>query len=557
MVKKKRWIWRKACIVPIVMILTTAVFSLAAFACTSILVTPGASVDGSASVTHTCDSGSSPFQIWKVPAKDWEPGSMVDVLNLPQYSNGYQLHEVAMNPTGNKIPQVPHTYGYIMALFGVINEKQVGIGETTIGGRREFRNPNGFFDITNLSVLAMERASSAREAVQIMGDLAVKYGYKDNGEELSISDPKECWVFEIVGPGPLWEQGSEEPGAFWVAQRVPDGHVAVSANSAIIGNIDFDDHENFMYGPGIREFAAEKGWWDPASGKPLNWRWDFNGAVRTDYSYRRVCEVFRRVAPSLASKLSEADPPFSVPAERKLSIQDICALQRDHYEDTQFDMRTSITAGPWGNPRRYQPQTWKVGDQTYAWNRMISSVQCEYTITTQSRGWLPDEIGALVWYGAANPDATCYVPLYASMTEINPIMNTEAGSQQQFTRKSYWWAISAVSTYADLKYSYMIKDINAWQEKYEGAAFKSQAAIEAAALNLYKQDPKLAVEFLTRYCNRNVEVVRDAWWELLDYLIWKYNAGFMIEDGKVKTIGYPESWLQRVIQLDEPDHYKK
>jgi len=201
------------------------VFTSGTFACTSILVTPGASVDGSASVTHTCDSGNSPFEIVKVPAMDWEPGSMVDVLNLPQYTMGNQMHEYAGNPTGNQIPQVPHTYGYIKALFGVINEKQVAIGETTISGRRESRNANGFFDITNLSILAMERAATAREAVKVMGELAEKYGYKDGGEELSIADPYECWVFEIVGPGPLWDQGSDEPGAFWVAQRVPDGHV--------------------------------------------------------------------------------------------------------------------------------------------------------------------------------------------------------------------------------------------------------------------------------------------------------------------------------------------
>lgn len=532
-------------------------YSLTALACTSILVTPGASVDGSASVTHTCDSGSSPYQVWKVPAQDWPEGSAMDVLDLPQYSNGFQLHEVAMKPTGNKIPQVPHTYGYIMALFGVINEKQVAIGETTIGGRREFRNNNGFFDVTNLSVLAMERAKTAREAIQIMGDLAVKYGYKDNGEELSVSDTKECWVFEIVGPGPLWEQGASEPGAFWVAERVPDGHVAVSANSAVIGNIDFDDHENFMYGPGIREFAAEKGWWDPKSGKPFNWRWDFNGAVRTDYSYRRVVQMFRRVAPSLGSTIAEQDPPFSVPVEKKLSIADINSLQRDHYEGTEYYMGNSITAGPWNNPRRYQGINFTVDGQKYSWQRQVASVQCEYTITTQSRGWLPDEIGGLVWFGAANPDATCYVPLYASMTKINEIMNTKAGSQQQFTRDSYWWAVSAVSTYIDLKYSYMIKDINEAQAKYEGGALKMQPAIEAAALELYKKDPKLAVDFLTNYANTNVEVVRDAWWALLDHLIWKYNAGFIVEDGKVKTVGYPEAWLRRVIQLDEPDHYKK
>ncbi|MGI6147226.1 MAG: dipeptidase [Bacillota bacterium] len=531
------------------------VFTSGTFACTSILVTPGASVDGSASVTHTCDSGNSPFEIVKVPAMDWEPGSMVDVLNLPQYTMGNQMHEYAGNPTGNQIPQVPHTYGYIKALFGVINEKQVAIGETTISGRRESRNANGFFDITNLSILAMERAATAREAVKVMGELAEKYGYKDGGEELSIADPYECWVFEIVGPGPLWDQGSDEPGAFWVAQRVPDGHVSASANNAVIREIDWDDHENFMYSPGILEYAIEQGWYDPNSGEEFSWRKHFCAANAVT-SYRRVWRVFTLAAPSLADTLDEADLPFSVPVDKKMSINDINAIQRDHYEGTEFDGTHSLTAGPWNNPRRYRGLNFSVDGERYSWQRMIAQVQCEYSICTQSRAWLPDEIGAVVWYGAANPDLTCYVPLYASMTELSPALNTEAGSHQKFTRTSYWWAICAVSTYADLKWSYMSKDVQEWIDKYEGHAIRTQPAIEAAALKLYETDPELAIEFLTNYCNRNVETVRDAWWELLDYLIWKYNMGFVTENGRVNSVSYPEEWLRRVIELDEPDHYK-
>ncbi|MEA4883947.1 MAG: C69 family dipeptidase [Clostridia bacterium] len=549
--------FRKSPLVALLVAVILAVSSVAAFACTSILVPPSSSVDGSASVTHTCDSGSSPFEVIKVPAADWAPGTMTDVLDLPQFTSGNQMHVAAGEPTGNKIPQVAHTYGYIRALFGVINEKQVSIGETTISGRRESQNPAGFFDITNLSMYAMERAATAREAVKVMGELGEKYGYKDGGEELSVADTKECWVFEMVGPGPLWQQGDEGPGAYWVAQRVPEGHVSASANNAVIREIDFNDHENFMFAPGIVEYAVSKGWYKPESGEPFNWRKHFCNATSFETSGRRVWRVFCLAAPSLAEKLDERDLPFSAPVDKKLSISDINAIQRDHYEGTKFYGGNSLAAGPFNNPRRYRGLGFKVDGKNYSWERMIAQVQCEYSICTQSRGWLPDEIGGLVWYGATNPDLTCYVPLYASMTSVSPAMNTKAGSHQEFTRDSYWWAISAVSTYADLKWSYMSKDIKANIDKYEGHALRTQGAIEAAALELHKQDPKLAVEFLTNYANRNVETVRDAWWQLLDTLIWKYNMGFVTEDGRVRSVSYPEAWLRKVVGSGEPGHWAK
>ena len=538
----------------VVLVLGLALATTSAYACTVLLVTPGASVDGTASVTHTCDSGNSPYEIFKVEAKDWEPGTMVDVYNLPQYTNGNQMHEVAGNPTGNKIPQVAHTYAYIGALFGVINEKQVAIGETTISGRRESSNTSGFFDITNLSFYAMERASTAREAVEIMGALAEKYGYKDTGEQLAVADPNEVWIIEMVGPGPFWAQGDSTPGAYWVAQRIPDGYVAACANNAIVKHIDFNDPANFLYGPGILEFATDMGWWSPTSGVEFNWRLHFCNATAVTSS-RRVWGAFRLFAPSLVPTLVENDLPVFVKPDNKVTINDINAIQRDHYEDTQFDTRYSLTAGPWENPRRYRGLSFRVDGVSYSWQRMIAQVQCEYTITTQSRGWLPDAIGACVWYGPGNPDLTCYMPLYVSVSELSPALNTKAGSHQTFTRESAWWAMNAVSTYANLKYSEMSKDVNLWIDKYEKSIISYQKAIDTAAVQLYRTNPAAAVEFLTNFVNNNVTTVRDAWWDLLDFLMFKYNMGKVTVNGSVNNAPYPEAWLRRVAALNETDHY--
>lgn len=545
---------RKSRFVIVAVVAMITLLSAGVLACTSILVTPDASVDGSATVTHTADCGSCAFEIEKIPAKDWEPGTMVEVPYLPQGTGGRRISEASYS-TGKMIPQVEHTYGYIKGLFGMINEHQVGIGETTIGGRAEFRNQNGYFDITNLSMLALERGATAREAIQVMGDLAVQYGYKDSGEELSVSDPYECWVFEIVGPGPLWEVGDPEPGAYWVAARVPDGHIAVSSNSSVITEIDFADPENFMVGPGIREFAEEKGWWNPNSGKALNWRWDFCDKVRTDYSYRRIARIFNRVSPGAG--ITEEDPPFSIKPTEKLSMADIADLHRDHYEGSEFDQTTSITAGPFANPRRYPGWNFRVGSDAYSWNRTISAIGCEYVIMTQSRSWLPNEIGGVLWYGPAVPATTCFVPIYASVSQVPATLNEDAGSHMEFTRKSLWWAISTVNTLADLRWKDMIVDINAMQDRYEGGAMREQKAIDRAALEFYDNDPEVMVEFLTRYCTNNANTVRDAWWEFLDTLFWKYNAGFVNDGNRITSPGYPAEWLERVIELDEPDHYKR
>lgn len=535
------------------MAIMLAVSTASAIACTSLMITPGASVDGTASVTHTCDSGNSPFEIFKVPAKDWAPGTMVDVLNLPQYTNGNQMSVAAGQPTGNKIPQVAHTYGYVGALFGVINEKQVAIGETTTGGRSQNMNSAGYFDVTNLSFYAMERAASAREAIRVMGDLAEKYGYKDAGEQLTVADKNEVWIFEIQGPGPLWEQGDAEPGAYWVAQRIPDGYVAACANNAIIKEIVFSDTANFMYSPGILSFAVKNGWWSPDSGKIFNWRIDFCNSRSFTTSGRRVWGAYRLLAPSIIDTLDEKDLPVYIKPDKKVSLNDINAIQRDHYEDTQYDARYSITAGPWENPRRFRGLGFRVDGVAYSWQRQIAQVQCEYSITTQSRAWLPDAIGACVWYGAANPDLTCYVPIYASVSELSPCLNVNAGSHQTFTRESYWWAISTVSTYANYKFSYISEDVNTYINKYEKDLIANQKMIDQSAAALYEKDPKAAVAFLTNFVNTNVETVRDAWWDLLDFLMWKYNQGLINNGSRITQPVYPEQWVKRILEANETD----
>lgn len=524
-----------------------AVSVSATLACTSLVLPPGSTVDGSSITTHNADSGQTPYEMWKVPAAKYEPGTMVDVPYIPQTTRGLMNSRAGYpQETGNLIPQVEETYGYIKSgIFGYVNEMGVGIGETTISGRRDLVNNEGYFDITNLSMLGLERGATARETIQVMGDLAVKYGYSDGGEELSVIDGKEAWIFEIVGPGPLWSVGDEGPGAYWVAQRVPDGHIAASANNSVIDAIEWDNPEYFMYSDGILEYAQEMGWWSPDSGKAFSWRSDFVNSTSAWNCCRRVWRVMNLANPDL--ELDETNLPFSVPVKEKLSLEDALAIHRDHYDGTPYDQHEGIGAGPWKNPRRFKG-TIKADGKSYSFQRMISVQQCEYLTMVQCRENVADELKGLLWYSPVCPDATWMLPLYASLPELHPTYNVDGGDHYIFTRESMRWAVGALSTYMNIKYEPMYADMSAVRDKYEGAAFRNQAAIEKAATELLAKDKEAGMAFLVNYTNGLVESYLDAIWDTIDMLIAKYDMGFVNDGVRFQGMGYPQEWVDTVFE---------
>lgn len=549
---------RRNQVIAIIAIMLMVAIAPQAMACTSILLPASSSVSGSTSVTHTCDAGGAPWELYKVDAKTFPAGSTFNLPVMLQMLTNVQFSDPKSGqgqPSGHIIPQVEKTNAYIMSgNFGLINDKQVGLGESTFGGRSQLRCTNGWLNIQLLSVIAMERASTAREAVQIMGSLAEKYGYFEGGEMLAVGDEKEAWTFEIVGGGPLWQQGSPEPGAYWVAKKVPEGHISATCNASTIDALELDNPDGFMCSPGIVDFAVTNGWFDPKAGLPFSWRVHFTNSQRAEYSGRRIWRIFNLVNPEVGKTLDETNLPFSIPVAAKLDLRQVMNLNRDHFEGTAFDMTVGLSAGPWNDPRRYRGMSFKVDGVTYSWQRGISQVQTEYTIVTQSRASVPDEL-ACVWYAPANPDLSCHVPLYPAMTKLSPtVSGLTAGAHSQFTRTSFRWAISTVSTYADLKWSLMSKDVMAVIDKYEGLAIELQDSIEKEILEAMAKDKATGIAMLTNYANNNVEAVTAAWWQLLDTLMWKYDAGFVFNTatGKKQGVSYPETWLRKVVESKDP-----
>ena len=467
--------------------------------CTSILVTKGASVDGSVIITYSVDGEFHPTLRF-TPAADHRPGELFEVKGRD-------------GVVRLRIPQPAHTY----AVTGIMNEHQLAIGETTFDGREELENKQGGLQYWTLMNLALQRSRTAREAVRVMADLVAEFGYASTGESFSIADPNEAWIMEMIGPG----VGGK--GAVWVAVRVPDGTISAHANKARIGTFPLDDPENCVYSANVIDFAIARGYFDPKTDGPFRFCEVYCPATaqKLRYTETRVWSIFRRAAPSLDLSpdyhrgVAGARPyPLWIKADRKLSVQDVIALMRDHYEGTPFDMTSGLDAGPFGSPMRSRPIPFKVDGADYSWERPISTQQTASSYVANSRGFLPDEVGGVLWYGVDDTFTTCYFPLYAGNTAVPPSFGR--GSLQRFSWDSAWWVFNVVANFAQLKFSYMVKDIQKVQQELEGNFFALQPAIEKTALDMLRTDPQRARRFLTDYSVSAGEQVVRRWKELAE-----------------------------------------
>jgi len=528
--------------------------------CTVVMVGKDVSIDGSIMTTHAADCSICDWTWRHVPATDHEPGAMRKIYHIsqiktwpPDIGNKWDMYQE--NYTGVDIPQVSHTYAYHHGVFGYMNEHQLAMAESTIGCRPKMRNntPSATFDITTLTLIAMERCKTAREAIKLMGSLAEKHGYgHDSGEMLAVADPNEVWVFEIMPVGPLWTPKSGKPGAVWCAQRVPDDHVSVCPNESRTGEIDLKNPDYFMASPNVISLAIDHGYYDPKNGEPFNWKKAYAptkaSATSSGGTRARLWRFFDLVAPSrnFSPDTPNMELPFSIMPDKKLSLQDVMNITRDKYQGTPFAPEEGLRGGPFSNPN-YLPRPVKVEGRTYNTPRTISVNRAEYTTITQCRDWLPDPIGGIIWLAFGAQDTSCYVPLYAGITAIPESFSI--GDHWVFNRESARWAFDYVDFHTQVAYSYAIEDVKKAQAEWEGSAVSRVQTIDKTAHELYRQDPSLAIAFLTDYCINNANKVINAWWELGDQLLIKYNhlSIYDTEKRSRTRMKYPEWWLKEVI----------
>ena len=513
-------------------------------ACTNLIVTKGASADGSVICTYNCDTFGYSGWLTHSPAGRHEKGEKIPIRSFwhPDEIKGY-------------VEQVEYTYNVI----GYINEKQLCIVETTFGGRHELVNPEGILGYDNVIQLALQRCSTAREAIRVMGELMAEYGYNDEGETFTVCDKEEAWIMEIVGKGP------GRKGSVWVALRIPDGSISAHANISRIRqfpqvakakkNSLYQEIEGeCMYSSDVISFAREMGFFS-GEDKDFSFRDAYCPIefIKVRQCDARVWSFFRhhtdpsemdKYMPYIDGKFDVCDHlPLWITPDKKLSVRDIMADMRDHYEGTSLDMTRDIDAGPWGMPVRPRAKTFESNGQKYFRERPIASPQAGFTLVSQLRGWLPDEVGGIMYFNCDDADMIAYVPVYCCESEIPAAFREENNLNGVFNENGAYWFCNMVSNFIYPRYSALIGDLRTAQKELEDFFCSEQETIDSRAKEMTPSD---RVSFLTAKTGEYVERMMSRWNNLWKELIVKYND---------QPGGYGQRFYDAVAR-DTGDRYK-
>lgn len=521
----------------------------AAAACTNFIVAKGASTDGSVMCTYNADDYGMFIGLAHYAAGTHQKGEMRKVIDW----DTKKYH--------GEIPEAPVTYNVI----GNINEFQVTIGETTYGGREEMVDTTGIIDYGSLIYIALQRSRTAREAIKVMTSLAEKYGYNSEGETFTICDPNEAWIMEMMGCG-----GDKKQKVVWVAVRVPDNAICGHANQSRIGVFSQYQTE-VLHSKNVVSFARQKGWYK-GTDKDFSWK---NTYAFPDFSGRRWCEArvwsffnhhkdMSRWLPWAIGKDKNAEyMPLWIVPNKKLSVQDLESDMRDHYEGTELSVADGkdMGGGIWQMPYRPTPLAFKVNGKSYFNERPTSTQQTGFSYVSQMRSWLPREIGGVLWFGNDDGNMIAYTPIYCGNTVQPECYNTPGADAVTFSMKNAYWVCNWVSNMVYPRYSMMFPSLKTVRDSLEASYFANQAAVEAKAKELYKDNKDAAIKYLNDYSNQKAQQMLARWRQLAFYLIVKYNDMTVKPeaDGKftrtkegigatVERPGYPEAFKEKLVK---------
>ncbi|MBP5317645.1 MAG: C69 family dipeptidase [Bacteroidales bacterium] len=532
-------------------------------ACTNIIVTRGASADGSTMVTYAADSHQLYGVLYYHPAADWPAGAKLPVHSWDEGTFlGY-------------IDQIPHTYQTV----GNMNQYQLTITETTFGGRSGLENEGGI-DYGSLIYITLQRARTAREAIAIMDALTQQWGYVSEGESFSIADGKEAWIMEMVGKG-------SEKGTVWVARRIPDGYISAHANQARIHTFPQNDPENCLYAKDVISFARSKGFF---SGKDADFSF-CDAYCPIDFGGARACEArvwsafniltggsFSWIDDKGKSHVAAADdyldfamghnlghkmPLFVKPAQ-KVSVRALSDVMRDHYEGTPMDMTQDVGAGPNHVPYRWRPMSFTVDGASYVHERAIATQQTGFWILSQSRSWLPDEIGGIQWFGVDDAGTSALTPMYTNITAVPECFREGNGSMIEYSPTSAFWQVNKVTHFAYLMYDRVAPVILKEVVRHENLGLDAVAFADERAGKLLAEGRRAeALQVLTDVSCGLAERMMTRWQQLENELLVKFmdgNIKVQNSDGsfKLETEGsdipagpehpaFPERWLRGIV----------
>lgn len=521
---------------------------LSSWACTNIIVGKKASVDGSVLVSYSADS----YGCYGV-MQHFAPGCHPQGSVRPVYdweTNAYK----------GTIPEAPVTYNVV----GNMNEHQVTIAETTFGGREELVDTTGLLDYGSLIYIALQRSRTAREAIDVMTSLVEEYGYCSEGETFTLADPQEAWIMEMVGKGPGVK------GAVWVAVRIPDDCVCAHANQSRIHRFMHYDKKECLFAKDVVSFARSKGLY---KGKDKDFDFaatycpiDFSGARACEarvWGFYRLCvDGMDRYFEYASGKDLTATPMdlFYRP-NKQLSVQDVQAAMRDQYEGTPLDMTHDAGAGVYQSPYRPRPLFWEHEGKKYFNERPIGTQQSSFTFVAQMRASLPDAIGGVLWFANDDSKTSAYTPVYCCVDTIPACYTKTSGDDVSFSFKSAFWMCNWVANMVYPRFSLLYPDLEKRRTALEKSFFNQQQEVEAKALQLYGQDSKKAVAYLTDYSTAMADRMMEEWMQLAQFLIVKYNDNVVkpetdgvflrTKDGlgaKVQSVGYPKATYERIIK---------
>ncbi len=481
-----------------------------AFACTNFIITKGASTDGSILVTYAADSHQLYGALYKHNAFRNGKGMM----DVTEWDSGKYL---------GQIPQVPVTYSTV----GNMNEHSLIITETTFGGRSELYDPKGIMDYGSLIYITLQRAKTAREAIEIIADLANTYGYASSGESFSIADTEEAWIMELIGKGP------DNKGIVWVARRIPDGYISAHANQARITTFPLNDTENCLYAEDVISFAREKGYF-AGSDEEFSF---CDAYAPADFGALRGCEArvwafFRTFAEGMDRYLPYAmgheidmqdRMPLWVKPTEKISPKQVFDAMRDHYEGTPMDMTTDLGAGGHNLPYRWRPMSFEVDGVTYMNERATATQQTGFWMVGQAR---PGKVGIL-WFGVDDAATSCLTPIYCNTTEVPQCFAENNGSSMlEIGDDSAFWVFNRVTNFAYMRYDMISADIRKVVDKWENTMLERVAEVDARVANLSAKNQRRA---LTSFSTTTAQSMFESWKRLDKYLLIKY------VDGNVKS----------------------
>lgn len=519
--------------------------------CTNLIVTKGASKDGSVMLTYSADSHTRYGTLVHMLGGKQKAGAMIPVL---EWGKERYLGE---------IPQVGYTYNVI----GNMNEKQLAIGESTWGGIDILSKPDGIMDYGSAIYLTLQRASNAREAIKVFTDLIDTYGYASSGESVSFTDPNEAWYLEIIG------KKSPDKGAVWVAIRIPDGYISAHANCARITTINMNDKENVLYSKDVISYARKLGIFN---GKDEEFSFaDIYNPL--DFSAMRGCEArvwsfFRKHGNFDADKYLDYargdNPnnrmPLYVKAKKPISFKEIADMMRDHYEGTPFDMTKDVGAGGHELPYRWRPMSFVVDGVEVYNERAIATQQTGFWFVAQSRNWLPDALGGLFWFAVDDAGTSPLTPVYASSRAISSHYAYGNGNMIEYSPTSMFWLQNKIAQFAYLRYNQIGAEVREVIDAHENNMVEIVANNEAKLLEKYSsaKDLKKLVKELTKFSVNEADALFNKWNNFDKYLLVKYidgntkkqnSDGSFLNNGNCKTIppspimpGYTEKFKSAI-----------